>query len=103
MQFMDCWMVDILSFCSPTALVTQTQGQSGYRSKTVNPLDSRRGHVDSKRGWLCRDPADPQSVWLIVVPAPKLADLKVPRKEEPKIGCQIAFSPPILAKLLPLV
>ena len=49
--------------------------------------------------WGCQDPADPESDWLIVVPALWLADLRVPRIADPKVSCQIAFSRPVLAKL----
>ena len=61
------------------------------RAKTFNPLDPRRGNFDSMRGWVAsdslklRDPANPQSDWLIVVPALWLADLRVPRSSRSAI------------------
>ena len=58
-------------------------------SKTVNPLDPRRGNFDSLRGWVCpltlRDSVDPESDWLIVVSALGLADLRVPRSSRSRI------------------
>ena len=53
--------------------------------------------------WGCQDPVDPASDWLIVVQALLLADLRVPRVADSKVGCQIAFSWPILAKSSPFI
>ena len=53
--------------------------------------------------WGCQDPADPASDWLIVVQALSLADLRVPRVADSKVGCQIAFSWPVLAKSSPFI
>ena len=53
--------------------------------------------------WGCQDPADPASDWLIVVQALSLVDLRVPRVADSKVGCQIAFSWPVLAKSSPFI
>ena len=50
--------------------------------------------------WGCQDPADPASDWLIVVQALSLADLRVPKVADSKVGWQIAFSWPVLAKIV---
>ena len=100
-------------------------------SKTVNPLDSRRGNFDSTRGWVCfrtHFPGRPR-IWLVdsgpgsVIGLFEGAKTQQTRNligwqwfqlcdwmiwgcqdpEEPKVGSQIAFSRSVLAKFSPWV